>query len=66
MKSSKGHVADEGPLLVAGAGSGKTRTITYQVARLIEQGVNPEYFIGYFYTNKAAQYLHRVEVYYFQ
>lgn len=33
----------EGPILViAGAGSGKTKTLTYRVARLIEDGIKPE------------------------
>ncbi|MDP2647351.1 MAG: ATP-dependent helicase [Desulfobacterales bacterium] len=46
----------DGPLLViAGAGSGKTRTLTYRVAHLVERGVPPGAVLLLTFTRKAAQ-----------
>ena len=46
----------EGPLLViAGAGSGKTRTLTYRVASLVEKGISPASILLLTFTRKASQ-----------
>jgi DNA helicase-2/ATP-dependent DNA helicase PcrA len=56
QKQKEAALFIEGPLLIiAGAGAGKTKTITHRIIHLVHQGINPSSILAITFTNKAAK-----------
>jgi DNA helicase-2/ATP-dependent DNA helicase PcrA len=55
-KQKEAAIHMNGPLLIlAGAGAGKTKTITHRIVNLIKEGVSPDKILAVTFTNKAAK-----------
>jgi len=55
-QQKKAVIYNDGPsLIIAGAGSGKTRVLTYKIAHFIQQGIAPYHILSLTFTNKAAR-----------